>query len=165
MANLTVLNIHVNAVRHLILLLRALTGYNSGIFLMHFVGQRRQANNHVVRSQVTLLRCSNKRLIVVPWRNGCSNWKESRTIQNWDQFRKKWVTVIHNSKLSHISWCPPPRAPFFPLPCWSSSFAAGCDVLLRKRQPAPHPLQIQAVVSWSAAKKTWRVKFSSLVAP
>lgn len=92
---------------------------------MHFMGQRRQANNHVVRSQVTLLRCSNKHLIVVPWRNGCSNWKESRTIQNWDLFRKKWVTVIHNSKTSHISWCPPPRAPFFPLPCWSSSFAAG----------------------------------------
>lgn len=29
--------------------------------------------------------------------------KKSRTIQNWDQFWKKWVRVIHNSKITHIS--------------------------------------------------------------
>jgi len=41
-ANVTVLNIHVNAVMRLIFLLRAFTG--------HFVGQRRHVSDHVVRS-------------------------------------------------------------------------------------------------------------------
>lgn len=69
------LNIHVNVVGHLVLLLRAFTGQLRH-FSMCFMGQRRQVNDHVVRSQVTLLKYSNKGLIVVPWRNGCSNGKK-----------------------------------------------------------------------------------------
>lgn len=125
------------------------------------MGQRRQVNNHV-RSQVIFPKCSNKHLIIVLWRNGCSNWKK---IKNYTKLRPILEEMGQsNSQFQNNSYKSVPSLwpLFLPQTHWSSSFAVGRAMLLGKHHPASRLLQIQAMVSYLATKKSG-VEFSSPV--
>lgn len=66
------LNIHGGAVVHLILLLRAFSQQ-----LKHFPDREEEEAGEQLCGEIRahLLRCSNQGLILLPWRNGCSNRK------------------------------------------------------------------------------------------